>query len=236
MLRAVLLTVFTFFAFVCQAQAVERPRLDVLGFSPDGRFFAFRQSGVEANGVAFADLFITDTTTDKWVDQTPLHVRYTPDQGDLKDARAALDAQSQRLLRRLNLSRASSGVTYVPRSRNQLSLDLPWGERVLMRLETRSGLAAPGCPVSMPVAKGSLLGFLLTLQRPDEVSVVHNDSIIPRGRGCPTGYRFASGFVKTRGSDAVVASMIAYREPTLRQGDYNVRYMSILTVIPKVPR
>lgn len=217
--------------FAVPAHAIERPRLDVLGFSPDGRFFAWRQSGLDVGNVHFADLFIVDTITDKQVTGAPISVRSPASQASLKDVRASLDAQSSRVLRRLGLNRALAGVAYVPRDRSEMYLDLPWGERTLLSLTTRIGMAAPGCPVSVPVAKGALAGFHLTLQRPTEVSVIYNDRMVPRDRGCPISYRFASGFIKPRGNDAVVATVIAYREPTM-SGDIRTRYMAVTSIIP----
>lgn len=207
-----------------------RPRLDVLGFSPDGRFFAFRQSGLDAGNEHFADLFVVDTITDKWVDGTPLRVHGDARQKSLQDVRALLDAQSSRLLRRLGLNRAVAGVAYVPRDNSQLYLDMPWSERALLSLTTRIGLAAPGCPVSMPLEKGSLAGFHLTVQRPAEVNVIHDERMVPRYRGCPIGYRFASGFIKSRGNDAVIAAVIAYREATY--GGTRVRYTAVTSILP----
>jgi predicted secreted protein len=45
MSRLFLFLFFMMMALAAPALALERPRLDVLGFSPDGRFFAYRQSG-----------------------------------------------------------------------------------------------------------------------------------------------------------------------------------------------
>jgi len=216
-----------------QAFAVElpRPRLEVLGFSPDGRFFAFRQSGLDVGNTHFAQLVVIDTLSRKPVNGTPILVREPASEKSLQDVRNQLDAESSRVLRRLGLNRALAGVAYVPRERNQMYLDLPWGERALLRLEERSGLAAPGCPINVPVEKGALAGFHLTLQRPAEVTVVHNDPIVPRERGCATQYRFASGFTKPRGNDTVLAAVIAYRQPT-RNGDSMVRYMAVTSIVP----
>lgn len=232
MLRALLLlTLGLLLAWPAQAVDLPRPRLDVLGFSPDGRFFAYRQSGLDAGNVHFADLFILDTMTDKPVRGTPIKVRRPANESSLNDVRTLLDAQSSRMIRRLGLARALAGVAYVPRDRTRLYLDMPWGERSLLSLVQRSGLAAPGCPVSVPVEKGALTGFHLTLQRPTEVLVIHDDAMVPRERGCAIGYRFASGFIKPRGSDAVIASVIAYREPVYN-GHIRTRYMAVTEIIP----
>lgn len=214
--------------------ALERPRLDVLGFSPDGRFFAYRQSGVEdGSGAAFADLFVVDTKDDSWVKGTPLRVRAMPSEGNLQHVRDLLDGQSQRLLRRLGLNRANAGVTFVPKDRSTMSLDLGRDDKVQLSLSPHPDLAAPGCPVTAPVQRDNLLGFTLTARRSNEVTVLHDDHTIPRARGCTIAYRFASGFIKPRGSDTVIAALMAYREVT-PAGRQRLRYMAVTSVLPRL--
>jgi predicted secreted protein len=214
--------------------AIERPRLDVLGFSPDGRFFAYRQSGVMGSkGDAFADLFVHDTTRKAEVKNTPIRVLGSKDLSTLEAVRLSLESQSTQLLRKLGLSRAIAGVAFIPRERNQMWLDMPWGERVMLGLSHRGKLAAPGCPLGVKVPRGSLVGVSLTVQRGNDITVVHSDKAIPRMRGCPVSYRFASGFIKPRGSEVVVAAVLAYSEPDLR-GNLRTRYTAISTVIPRL--
>ena len=211
--------------------AVERPRLDVLGFSADGRFFAYKQSGLlDENGDSFAALFVMDTTKREAVKGTPMRVVSSANLPTLTDVRTALESQSSRLLQRLGLRRALAGVAFVPKYRDQMWLDLPWGERVKLQLTARNDLGAPGCPLGVKVARGALVGFHLTMQRPTSVEVIHNDRVIPRGRGCPVSYRFASGFIKSRGDDAVIAALIAYREPD-SDGSLRTRYTAITAVV-----
>jgi predicted secreted protein len=209
------------------AGIVERARLEVLGFSPDGRFFAFRQSGIEAEtGQGYADLFITDINKNQWVKGTPMRARAPKGPQALTQARDSLKNQSDRLLRQLGLNRALAGVAFVPKERGLLTYDMPWREKVLMLLTPRMGLAAPGCNIRTKVPKTGLAGFTLMAQRPTEVTVIHSDKVIPRYRGCPLTYRFASGYIKSLGKQAALASMIAYSEP-LKRGGIKVRYIAV---------
>lgn len=212
--------------------ALDKPALDVLGFSADGRFFAYRQSGIEPrSGQAYADLFVVDTTDDSWVVGTPVRVRRDEAQGGLPRALKALGLQSDRLMRRLGLNRAAAGVAFVSKELDQMWLTLPWSERALLRLVPRGDLAAPGCPVSVPMTRGRVRGFDLTVQRPTEVSVLHSDREVPRARGCALSYMFASGFMKPRGNEVVIAAVIAYREQTGAPGDNRLRYMAVTGVL-----
>lgn len=212
--------------------AVERPRLKVLGFSADGRFFAYHQSGyVNTQGDSFADLFVVDVRKKQNVEGTPIRVVSSSTLPSLAEVRASLEAQSARLLRRLGLNRALAGVAFVPRERGEMWLDMPWGERIMLKLTARNDLAAPGCPLGVKVARGALIGFHLTMQRPAEVTVLHTDKSIPRARGCPISYRFASGFIKPQGNDAIIAAMIAYREPEA-DGTLRTRYTTVTATVP----
>lgn len=44
-------------------------------------------------------------------------------------------------------------------------------------------------------------------------------------------YRFASGFIKPRGSDTVIAALLAYREVTAA-GTQRLRYLAVTSVLP----
>jgi predicted secreted protein len=196
-------------------------------------FLPTASPGVEEGTAApvFADLFVVDTKDDSWVRGTPVRVRAMPSEGNLQHVRSLLDDQSARLLRRLGLNRASEGVTFVPKDRSSMSLDLPGGEKVQLTLSPHPGLAAPGCPVTAPIEKGSLLGFTLSAQRGNTVTVLHDDRAIPRARGCSVAYRFASGFIKPSGSDTVIAALLAYREVTAA-GTQRLRYLAVTSVLP----
>jgi predicted secreted protein len=239
-MRGLFLSSLIFLAFIAGASsafaAIERPRLDVLGFSPDGRFFAYQQSGyLNAQGDAFADLFVQDTSRKAPVKNTPIRVLSSRNLSTLEAVRLSLQSQSAELLRKLGLRRAIAGVAFMPRERDQMWLDMPWGERVLLGLTYRGKLAAPGCPVGVKVPRGSLVGFNLTLQRANSITVAHSDKVIPRTRGCPVSYRFASGFIKPRGNEVVVAAVLAYREPDM-SGVLRTRYTAVTTVIPRIAR
>ncbi len=213
------------------AMPIERARLEVLGFSPDGRFFAYRQSGVEStSGEAYADLFITEVKKNQSIKGTPIRVKAPSGPEALTKARASLDTQSARLMRQLGLNKAIAGVAFVPKKQTELNYTLPWGEHVGMRLSPRAGLAAPGCNMKPKIPKSGLMGFTMTAQRPVDVTVVHNDTIVPRLRGCAMAYRFASGYQKSLGDQVALASMVAYAEP-IPTGNTRVRYLVVTSVL-----
>ncbi len=81
------------------ADAAERA---VHGFSPDGRYFAFEQYGVQdGSGFPYADVFIVDLEGDKWVEGTPIRVLLEDEGKTLGAARGEAMSRARPLLDRL---------------------------------------------------------------------------------------------------------------------------------------
>ena len=96
MRRLFLLLIITF--FVSPALADDYAQRRILGFSPDGHYFAFEQFGVgDPSGIAFSDIFVIDTRKNRWLKDTPLSVALEPDDDDISHPREA---------RRLNAAKA----------------------------------------------------------------------------------------------------------------------------------
>jgi predicted secreted protein len=58
------------------ARAGDAAGREVIGFSPDGRYFAFEQYGVQdGSGFAYSDIMVIDATSDAWVVGTPVRKR-----------------------------------------------------------------------------------------------------------------------------------------------------------------
>ncbi len=226
------LTLALAFASISPAWASsDKAQLDVIGFSPDGRFFAFEQSGtLPQSHQGYAELYVVDTNSNAWVVGTPIKIRSHEQQGGVKHALDILDDQSARLLRRLGLNRAIEGVAFVPKDKTSLAFSLPWGEAASLRLMIRGDLAAPGCPLSIPMLRGAVQGFHLLLQRPTIVSVLYSDKMVPRERGCVLSYGFMSAYTKMRGNEAILAAIISYQEKTSHD-DERTRYMAITSIV-----
>ena len=92
------------------AQAIESLAVKVLGFSPDGRYFAFVQYGGYGDHSAYiAETFIIDTSRDRFVEGVPVRVTAdmredNPDETEeLKDILAKAAKRSADLIRRYNI-------------------------------------------------------------------------------------------------------------------------------------
>ena len=55
-------------ASALSALAADGAFLDIIGYSPDSRYFAFEQYGVQdGSGFPYADIFIVDLASNSWV-------------------------------------------------------------------------------------------------------------------------------------------------------------------------
>ena len=63
------------------AQAGDFADRALLGFSPDGRYFALEEYGIQdGSGYPYSNIFLIDTTTDEWVTGTPIEGNHARDE------------------------------------------------------------------------------------------------------------------------------------------------------------
>jgi predicted secreted protein len=203
------------------ADAAER---DILGFSPDGRYFAFEQFGVQdGSGFPYSEIFIIDLTEDRWLDGTPVRVRLDDETQDLASARGDAAAKARNFLRSAGIADnarvlASNPVTQIGANPQQLvfhSFYTSFGhlepaeasdENVISLAVEDIVLQAPeGCPIGdTPMA-----GFVLKAKRGNEpFAEVHRDKEIPRSRGCPLKYSLSDA-VAYAGTDGRTQRLVA---------------------------
>ncbi len=77
----------------------------ILGFSPDGRFFAFEQYGTQdGSGFPYADLIILDTKRNAWVKGSPFRTLLFDGKATIEQAREQSKKKAASLLRQMNIS------------------------------------------------------------------------------------------------------------------------------------
>jgi predicted secreted protein len=66
--------------FAGAAQAADGAQSRAIGFSPDGKYFAFEQYGIQdGSGFAYSDIFVLDIAADTWLKGTPVRVSESED-------------------------------------------------------------------------------------------------------------------------------------------------------------
>jgi predicted secreted protein len=108
------------------ALAIESLAVKVLGFSPDGRYFAFVQYGGYGDHSAYiAEAFIIDTGRDRFVEGVPVRVTAdmredNPNEDDeLKEILAAAAKRAAPLMSRYNISRLGTLLSRVDEAKTQ---------------------------------------------------------------------------------------------------------------------
>jgi predicted secreted protein len=183
------------------ADAAER---QILGFSPDGRYFAFEQYGVQdGSGFPYSDIFVVDLDNDRWLEGTPVRVCLEDETQGLSKARDKAMAEAQPFLKQAHIEDnarvlASNPVNQKTENAQHLVFHSYYtslghlepidesDENVIALTVEDVVLSTPeGCPIG----DTPLAGFLLKAKRGAEpFREVHRDKSIPPSRGCPLKY------------------------------------------------
>jgi predicted secreted protein len=205
-------------AGTADARAGDGAALNALGFSADGRFFAFEQYGEQdGSGSLYATITAVETTGDRLVKGMPVTAIMDPDDPrlgkeprdkQLADVRAKAAAGAAAILRQLGISTAGHMVASVRDSRARAMLQ---PEHV--KTAQKAAVAAIALPadrfgpdtrlvlrefdIALPRCKDRVSGehpngFGLTLERKGRPTIhLSRDQTIPVSRGCPEKYGIA---------------------------------------------
>lgn len=201
-----------------------------LGFSPDGRHFAFEQYGVQdGSGFPYAEIFIIDSQTDSWVPGTPVRKRLDDETATVAQAREAAMQEAQPILTQFAIGEPGDHLASSPRA--ELSADrqrvvvnaahrfVPPSEQPVTFVLEEKPLASAECG---NFTDQSVQGFTLTMQRGGEPPVtLHDDAALPSSRGCALGYGIADVFAHEAGGQTTYAvllhvSMLGFEGPDSR--------------------
>jgi predicted secreted protein len=190
------------------ACASDAPETVAIGYSPDGRYFAFEQYGTQdGSGFPYSDAFVVDLETNSWVAGTPIRTLIEDETATLGATRQKSMSEVSDALTALKISEpaftlASMPATEVQADRTTVTFDpyyrhmggsVPvaaadlWGSRYTLRVMTSEALPKPAhCKdYEEPVMA---LKITLTDLKSGTEQMVYQDTDIPKSRGCPTGY------------------------------------------------
>ncbi len=185
---------------VAPAIAGDRAIADFIGFSKDGRYFAFEEFGVQdGSGFAYSSIYVLDLKMDNWVIGTPVRAQARDETTPLKDIRAQAAAQAQPTLDGMGIA--------VPAEIAALIGDgTPENDGSSLRFGS-PGVAAPGdvsgdyqltltnftTTSGLPCEEwfgAPPLGYELNIAMAGgSARLLHRDENLPRSRGCPQDYR-----------------------------------------------
>src|SRR5215208_7189723 len=198
-----LILAVAFLAHASPVHAGDAAERDILGFSPDGRYFAFEQYGMQdGSGFPYSEIFLIDLSDDTWVEGTPVRVRLENESQSLEAARRQALAAAQPFLAKArvtdNAHIFASNVLYQrienPRRMSFRTFYAPFGHlepsesddaEITLMLEE---IVLPA-PKDCPAGDTPLAGFVLKAKHGSgSFEDVYRDREIPSSRRCPLKY------------------------------------------------
>jgi predicted secreted protein len=220
----------------CAVSAGDVAEMRPIGFSPDGRFFAFEQFGEQdGSGFPYAEVQIIDTKTDTYLPGTPIKVLLRREEASIGEARRESLGQAQAIL-------AAHSIGDDPGHLVALS---PIGELTEKHHELRYQ-AYPSFYVSEGIYKLHLeefdaesaelcrsmdvkvRGFALSLAedgKPESRREVYRDRTVPKSRHCPSAY--AIGGVVTPGYGSSAPHMVMVQIAALGFEGNDLRWLAV---------
>ena len=172
---------------------------DIIGFSSDGRYFAYEQYGVQdGSGFPYSEIFIINTENDSWVSGSPVKILLQDEKHGVKEVREDAMNKAQPLLKRHDIREPEEQLASNPRA--EISADphsiavntayqmTPPSEQIVRFSIKEKSLASERCGA---FTDNPIKGFTLTLSRNGQNSTLQDDDHLPESRGCPLGYSFA---------------------------------------------
>lgn len=190
---------------------------NVIGFSPDGRTFAFEQFGTQdGSGFPYAEIFIIDSQDDSWVPGTPVRKRLETENATVDQAREAARAEAQPILSTRQIGEPGDHLASNPRA--ELSADphsvlvnaahrfVPPAEDPVTFTLAEKPFASAECA---KVTELPTKGFALKMERPGKPEIMlHDDTALPASRGCPLGYAIADVLAHEAGGHTTYAVLL----------------------------
>jgi predicted secreted protein len=214
------------------AVAADAADVKVLGFSPDGRYFAFEQHGADASG-AYAMTTAMEVADNRQVKGGS--ISYSDDDpAQIKKA----STTTRRLLRRLRISPRD----YMTVSLRGLDVE-PFEEASVKSLALPSNWFGPDTWLVLQQFKlvqrcrdtnANFVGFGLALDRKNAPPVqLSHDVSIPSARGCPTHYRVVEAHAR-RLKEGPVALAVIVQNFAPGFGPKNRNFIAVTARIPSV--
>jgi predicted secreted protein len=180
--------------------------LNIIGFSADGRYFAFEQYGIQdGSAFAYSDVMITDLEKDELVKGTPIRVIAPDEQASQNSIRTKARGHAAETLKILHIDQpaeiiGSNPITERVNDRKTMAFNLYFdglgGQLTPLQLSKDNDFELLLKSVSLPVAKdcyaedGKANGFSLSIRKTATgvVTEKYKDTSVPTSRHCPSDY------------------------------------------------
>lgn len=181
-------------ATMVPALAGDRAAIDLIGYSEDGRYFAFEEFGVQdGSGFAYSAIYLIDLENDRWVSGTPIKVQADNEELSLHAIRGQAMEQFAPLGDKHAIREPAEFLAVIGDG-------VPEADGAALRFAA-VGYSGPGSvqgdhqltletfPLPSKECEGytdnEILGFALSLDGKD----LQRDTRLPSSRGCALAYR-----------------------------------------------
>lgn len=221
------------------ASAGDQAERQILGFSPDGSSFAFEQYGIQdGSGFPYADIFVIDTATDRWVKGTPFEAFIRNGDAEVEQARQDVLKQAKKLLQERRISQPGRWLASNPPA--EVSAD---PHKVVVNVNPVP-IAPPELwtfsiqektfknPICTAFVSDDQQGFTLTMQRQGQAPrILHDDTSIPESRICAVRYAISDVLLHDpKGGKRVLAVLISIFKHGFEGPDR--RFLAVTAQVP----
>ncbi len=208
----------------------------IIGFSPDGGYFAFEEYGVQdGSGFPYSNIYIVETATDSWVEGTPIRVRVDDESAELQTVRANAYSEAVTLVTDLSIGVAGRHLVHNPVTELGDSKNVDFLLRAFSLLPDDGwNLRVEDIPFETDCPDGfgydAYVGFDLWLTSPEgETQRINHDTAIPDSRGCPVEYS-VSDVIAFDGADGTVLITLINMFQLGFEGP-DRRYLAVATIL-----
>ena len=192
-----------------RALAADGAAFNAIGYSPDSRYFAFEQYGVQdGSGFPYWDVFVIDLKSNEWVKGSPYRALLESETAKISAARDQARAAAAPALTDLAITEpaeliAANPATEAVPERERIIFDR-WYESLGARSGEKSQLGVRfelsveklplPRPTKCPEGDGDSFGVRVNLKdlQTNTSRVIFEDKSIPDSRNCPLAYDVAA--------------------------------------------
>ncbi|MEE9413238.1 MAG: DUF2259 domain-containing protein [Methylococcales bacterium] len=228
------------FCIITTSRAGDLAELQVIGFSPNGEYFAFEQYGIQdGSGFPYSDIFIINTASDTWIPGTPIRVVINDESSSLSAARDISAQRATPLLSQFNISQPAHPllnhlVKQDDNSTGQFNIKIE-KTKSTNTSESREyflnlkqwEIKEARCQDYGMVPKLFRLSISPANQNQSSTRILHEDSALPRSRGCPLEYGIHSVLISSQDKQKTKAIAVILNVFLMGYEGRNQRFLAI---------
>jgi predicted secreted protein len=223
-LRRAAIALATCLAATASASAGDFSTFQSLGFSPDGKVYAFEEFGIQdGSGFPYSNVYLIDTEKDSYLSGTPIRVRIDSEEADIAKARADSRDKAKALIDQHKVL-SNTGVLAAFNPMGEVGADRKRIEYLQHAVEPTPGgsfaLALEEVPLDLTdncrdITPDGGKGFRLKLVKRDGEAadvLLHEDKRVPESRRCPLSYQVSGAMTfNPIGADPVHVALVLVR-------------------------